>query len=72
MFVNSGVLDLPEGSFVADAVRQFDPVLSDRLSAGEAYVTDGRGIEVALDEPLASGAILRVIVRAKRGGNADA
>jgi len=72
VFVNSGVLDLPDGSSVADAVRLFDPALSERVAAGEAHVTDGRGIEVGLDEPLASGAILRVIVRAKRGSNADA
>jgi hypothetical protein len=72
VFVNSGVVDLPEGSSVADAVQQFDPALSDRVIAGEAYVTDGRGIELGLNEALANGTILRVIVRAKRGSNADA
>ena len=72
VFVNSGVVDLPAGSAVAEAVRQFDPALGDRLSAGEAYVTDGRGIEVAPTDALSSGAIIRVVVRAKRGGNADA
>ena len=72
VFVNSGVVDLPEGSAVADAVRQFDQGLSDRISTGEAYVTDGRGIQVEPGDPLASGAILRVVVRARRGSDADA
>jgi hypothetical protein len=72
VFVNSGVVDLPAGTDVAEAVRRFDPVLSERIAAGEAYVTDGRGIEVAGNEVLAGGAILRVIVRARRGSNADA
>ena len=57
---------------VAEAVRRFDPALGDRVIAGEAYVTDGRGIEVDPDQTLASGAILRVVVRARRGSNADA
>jgi hypothetical protein len=72
VFVNSGVVDLPAGSAVADAVREFDPDLSRRVSAGEAYVTDGRGIEVDPADSLASGAILRVVVRARRGSSADA
>jgi hypothetical protein len=72
VFVNSGMVDVPAGSAVAEAVRRFDPALSDRVLAGEAYVTDGRGIEIDPDRTLASGAILRVVVRARRGSNADA
>ena len=72
VFVNSVVVDLPAGSSVAEAVRRFDPALGDRVTAGEAYVTDGRGIEIDPDQTLASGAILRVVVRARRGSNADA
>jgi hypothetical protein len=72
VFVNSGVVDVPDGSAAADAVREFDPALSDRVSRGEAYVTDGRGIEVDPAETLANGAILRVVVRARRGSDADA
>ena len=63
---------MPEGSVASDAVRQFDAALSDRIAAGEAYITDGRGIEVEPAEPLASGSILRVVVRARRGNDADA
>jgi len=72
VFVNSGVLDLPAGIAAAEAVRRFDPALGERVAAGEAYVTDARGIEISPAETLASGAILRVVVRAGRQGDADA
>jgi hypothetical protein len=72
VFVNTGLVELPATAVVADAVRGFDPGLGEKLAAGSAYVTDGRGIEVDPSDPLASGAILRVIVRAQRGSNADA
>ena len=72
VFVNSAPVDLPPGSTVVEALRRFDPALSDRVIGGQAYVTDGRGIEVGPDQILASGAILRVVVRARRGSNADA
>lgn len=72
VFVNGGVVDLPAGAAVAEAVRTFDPALAERVAAGAAYVTDGRGIEIDVAESLASGAILRVIVRARRGADADA
>jgi hypothetical protein len=36
-------------------------------AAGTALVTDARGIAVPLDALLAAGAILRVVVRARRG-----
>jgi hypothetical protein len=72
VFVNGGVVDLPAGAAVDEAVRTFDATLADRVAAGAAYVTDGRGIAIDSAEPLASGAILRVIVRARRGADADA
>lgn len=71
VFVNSALVDLPAGSVAAEAVRRFDPALSERVIAGEAYVTDGRGIEVDPEEILTNGAILRVVVRARRGSNAE-
>jgi hypothetical protein len=69
VFVNAGAVDLPAGADVAQAVRVFDPSLERQLAGGTAYVTDGRGIEVAPGARLANGAILRVIVRARRGGS---
>jgi hypothetical protein len=72
VFVNGGVVDLPAGTAVAEAVWTFDADLGQRMAAGAAYVTDGRGIELGPAEPLTSGAILRVVVRARRGPDADA
>jgi hypothetical protein len=73
VFVNATAVDLPAGSDAGQAVRAFDPRLHGSIAEGAAYVTDGRGIEIDPDSPLASGAILRVVVRARRGGdNADA
>jgi hypothetical protein len=72
VFVNGGVVDLPAGTAVAEAVRTFNADLGEQMAAGAAYVTDGRGIEVGPAEPLTSGAILRVVVRARRGPDADA
>jgi hypothetical protein len=75
VFVNANPVDLPAGSDVAQAVRAFDAGLEARIAAGAAYVTDGRGIEVEPAVRLSAGAILRIVVRARRGdssGEADA
>ena len=74
VFVNAGALDLPSGADVAQAVRLFDPALERQIACGTAYVTDGRGIEIDPASPLVGGAILRVVVRARRSesGHADA
>jgi hypothetical protein len=73
VFVNTGRVDLPAGANVVDAVRAADPSLVDKISSGAAYVTDGRGIEIDPSTPLESGAILRVVVRARaRSADADA
>ncbi len=72
VFVNAGAVDLPSGADVGAAVRAFDPVLERQVASGAAFVTDGRGIEIGTESPLAGGAILRVIVRARRSEGADA
>ena len=73
VFVNAGVVDVPSGAVVADAVRAADSSLLDKIAGGAAYVTDGRGIEIDPSTPLMSGAILRVVVRARaRSADADA
>jgi hypothetical protein len=71
VFVNADVVEVPAGASVSDAVRTVDPLLPARISAGAAYVTDGRGISIDLTDPLVSGAILRIVVRA-RARSADA
>jgi hypothetical protein len=72
VFVNATGIELPGGSRVFEAVAADDPALHSSVSSGAAYVTDGRGIEIEGDAPLTSGAILRVVVRARRGPDADA
>jgi hypothetical protein len=74
VFVNAGAVDLPAGADVGAAVRLFDPALGRQIARGTAYVTDGRGIEIDSTAPLSGGAILRVVVRARRSesGHADA
>jgi len=73
VFVNAVAVDLPAGAVVADAVRTADSSLLDKIAGGTAYVTDGRGIEIDPSTPLESGAILRVVVRARaRSADADA
>jgi hypothetical protein len=73
VFVNAGAVDVPSGAVVADAVRAADSSLLDKIAGGTAYVTDGRGIEIDPSTLLVSGAILRVVVRARaRDADADA
>lgn len=68
VFVNASALDLPAGAAVGQALRAFDPALERAVASGAAYVTDGRGLEIDPSATLASGAILRVAVRARRSG----
>jgi hypothetical protein len=73
VFVNTSAVDLPIGADVSQAVRTYDPALENQIATGTAYITDGRGIEIGPAAPLESGAILRVVVRARRGSSdADA
>ena len=72
VFVNTTALNLPAGADVGQAVHALDPELAASVERGAAYVTDGRGIEVDPAASLASGSILRVVVRARRGADADA
>lgn len=59
IFVNERGLTLPAGATVRDALRAAQPELEPLVAAGGAFVTDGRGVEIALDAVLAGGAILR-------------
>jgi hypothetical protein len=71
VFVNTGMVDLPSGADVSQAVLAYNAELAAGLASGAAYVTDGRGIEVDRATTLTSGDILRVVVRARRGADAD-
>ncbi|HEX3274195.1 MAG TPA: hypothetical protein VHR43_05010 [Gemmatimonadales bacterium] len=67
VFVNAAPIDVAAGSDVRSAIRAADPALAERADAGEALVTDARGIDLPLDAQVAAGSILRVVVRARRG-----
>lgn len=73
VFVNERGVQVPAGASVIEAVMAFDSALGERLRGGGASVTDGRGIALPPDAPLYAGAILRVLVSARRERNrADA
>lgn len=71
VFVNERPVKVAAGGTALQAVASLDPSLADRLAAGEAYVTDGRGIRLAPEDILSAGAILRVIISARRAPDAD-
>jgi hypothetical protein len=66
VFVNAVPLDIGKGADVRAAVQALDADLERKLAAGAAFVTDARGIEVGPEVALAEGAILRVVVSARR------
>jgi hypothetical protein len=68
VFLNERGLTLPAGALVRDAIRAGSPDLLPLLARGEAFVTDGCGLPVALDAPLSGGAILRAAATARQRG----
>lgn len=67
VFVNARTVLVPAGAAVREAVRLAEPALLAVCEAGEAALTDGRGLPVAMDDRLAAGAILRVARTSRRG-----
>lgn len=66
VYVNGRPVDVAAGAPASAAVRALDPALADAVAAGAALLTDGRGIDLEPDAPLAAGAILRAARRARR------
>ena len=66
VFVNGQCVRIAAGQPVSGAVALHDAELAGQLADGTAYVTDGRGIRMETDAPIHAGAILRVIVTARR------
>ena len=71
VFVNATPVDVEPGADVRDALRACDPVLEASVTSGAAHVTDARGIEIPLDVRLTAGAILRVVVSARKRSGSD-
>ena len=75
IYLNERGYTLPAGASVRDALRAAAPELLPDAERGAAAVTDARGLPVALDDRLESGAILRAARSSRRGtpsGAADA
>ncbi len=66
VFVNERPTLVSAPATVLSAVEAHDRTLIPQLEGGRAYVTDGRGIRLQPDAALEAGAILRVIVSARR------
>lgn len=72
VFVNERAVQVPPGADARTAVRALEAGLADRLAAGAALLTDARGLPIDPAAPLFPGAILRVVISARRAAEADA
>lgn len=72
VFVNERRVLIPRGGTAAMAAEQFDATFAAAAGAAPVTFTDARGLPVPPDAVLATGAILRVAVSARRASGADA
>jgi sulfur carrier protein ThiS len=61
VYVNARAIDLPRGSTVEDALREWDASEASAVARGERAVTDSRGLPASLADAVAPGSILRVV-----------
>jgi len=61
VYVDARPVDVAPASTVLEAVRAVSAELADAVVAGSRRVTDGRGLPIAPDAQLESGAILRLV-----------
>lgn len=74
VFVNDRAVRMEAECVLADAIAAADAELARAVREGSARVTDGRGIALDPGAAVYPGAILRVVVSARRRGdetNAD-
>jgi hypothetical protein len=71
VFVNERLVVVPPGSAAREAVACLDADLASAVAEGRALLTDGRGLPLSPEDPLRSGAILRV-ARSSRSAVAGA
>jgi len=71
VFVNTRSVLVPAGAPVREAIRLAEPALLPMCEAGQVVLTDGRGLPVALEDPLSAGAILRVARTSRREPNSE-
>jgi sulfur carrier protein ThiS len=61
VYVNAQAVDLPRGSTVEDALREWNSDEAVAVARGERAVTDSRGLPASLADGVAPGSILRVV-----------
>lgn len=66
VFVNGKGYDAASGGTALDAVALHAAADAERVRAGALLVTDSRGLPIAADTPLVSGAVLRLIPNRER------
>ena len=66
VFLNERGLTVPPASTVRDLLATALPELLPAVTEGSAFVTDGRGLPIALDVVLTPGAILRAARSGRR------
>jgi hypothetical protein len=69
IYLNEQPVEAAEGCDVLAAIRGFDSELARKIESGAGYVTDGRAIRLAGNEPLSPGDILRVVISSRRHGD---
>lgn len=67
-FVNDKGVSVAAGATALDAVRVYDPLVAERIAAGEGHLTDGRGLPLSSSAAVGAGDIIRAVVSARRGG----
>ena len=66
VFLNERCLTVPPASTVREVLAAALPDLLPAITGGTAFVTDGRGLPIALDAVLPPGAILRAARSGRR------
>ena len=61
VYVNAQAIEVPRGSTVADALRQWNVDEAEAAARGDRKVTDSRGLPASLADAVAQGSILRVV-----------
>ena len=69
VFVNDRAVQIKAECVLADAIAAADAELARAVEEGTARVTDGRGIALDPGAVVYPGAILRVVVSARRRGD---
>ena len=61
VYVNAQAVELPRGSTVEDALREWNADEAAAVARGERAVTDSRGLPASLADAVVQGSILRVV-----------